>query len=139
MRDPEAANTAKRLLFSDSEPPPPSSLARNSPPPAESGLTPAVAAGLKLEQMLTDNDNQGLRRIQKSSIKANVNLAAEADALARQAPRRWREGDTYTPHDLTAGEMMKWKKPRQPTKDVFDLLGLNPLDHYKVCVCSSMV
>jgi small subunit ribosomal protein S18 len=55
-------------------------------------------------------------------------------AILQQMPRRWREGDVYAPHDLTIGEAKKWKKiMRRPEKDVFDMLGKNPLAFYKVC------
>lgn len=49
-----------------------------------------------------------------------------------QMPRRWREGDVFTPHDLTGNEMRKWKKRSDRTADVFDAAGVNPLDHYRV-------
>lgn len=48
--------------------------------------------------------------------------------------RRWREGDVYTPHDLSGNEMRKWKKRIGRTDDVFDLVGVNPLDHYRVSI-----
>lgn len=55
-------------------------------------------------------------------------------SVLQQMPRRWREGDVYAPHDLTIGEAKKWKKiVRRPEKDVFDMLGKNPLAFYKVC------
>lgn len=47
-------------------------------------------------------------------------------------PRRWREGDIFTPHDLSGSEMRKWKKRSERTADVFDAAGVNPLDHYRV-------
>lgn len=49
-----------------------------------------------------------------------------------QMPRRWREGDVLTPHDLTGNEMRKWKWKSERTADVFDAAGVNPLDHYRV-------
>lgn len=55
--------------------------------------------------------------------------------LARQSTRNWKSGDIYAPHDLSPQEMIKWKAPKQPTKDIIDMLGLNPLDHYRVCCC----
>jgi hypothetical protein len=55
-------------------------------------------------------------------------------AILRQMPRRWREGEVYAPHDLTIGEAKKWKKiVMRPEKDVFDMLGKNPLAFYKAC------
>lgn len=52
--------------------------------------------------------------------------------LARQSTRNWKPGDIYAPHDLSPQEMVKWKQPKQPSKDIIDMLGLNPLDHYRV-------
>jgi small subunit ribosomal protein S18 len=53
--------------------------------------------------------------------------------LSRQITRRWRPGDVYAPHDLSEVEMAKWKRREKPNYDVFDVLDLNPLDHYRVC------
>lgn len=47
--------------------------------------------------------------------------------------RRWKIGDVYAPHDLSARAIAKYKKKKsRPGADVFDLLGINPLDEYKV-------
>ena len=51
--------------------------------------------------------------------------------LERQSPRRWRPGDVYAPHDLSPVEMQKWKNSKPGEKDVFDVLGINPLDEWK--------
>jgi small subunit ribosomal protein S18 len=40
----------------------------------------------------------------------------------------------YAPHDLSEVEMAKWKKREKPQHDAFDILDLNPLDHYRVCL-----
>lgn len=61
--------------------------------------------------------------------KAKENLNSQN--LARQSTRNWKPGDIYAPHDLSPQEMVKWKAPKQPTKDIIDMLGLNPLDHYR--------
>ena len=55
-------------------------------------------------------------------------------------PRRWREGDIFTPHDLSGNEMRKWRKRQDRKEDVLDVVGVNPLDHYRVgfprpCTC----
>lgn len=49
-------------------------------------------------------------------------------------PRHWKAGDVYAPHDLSPAEMRKWRSRQPPKKDVMDLLGVNPLDMYKVCL-----
>ncbi|TAQ86328.1 hypothetical protein B7494_g5346 [Chlorociboria aeruginascens] len=51
--------------------------------------------------------------------------------LSRQISRRWRPGDVYAPHDLSAVEMAKWKKREYPKWDVFDALDLDPMVEYK--------
>lgn len=46
--------------------------------------------------------------------------------------RSWREGDVYSPHDLSSVEMVKWKRRQKTKMDAFDALGINPLHEYKV-------
>lgn len=55
------------------------------------------------------------------------------DNYLRQMPRRWRTGDVYSPRDLGSVEMNKWRTSRRPKKDILDVLGINPLDNYRVC------
>lgn len=57
---------------------------------------------------------------------------SKAAALSKQISRRWKTGDVYAPHDLSAVEMEKWKKRGRPGMDALDVLNLNPLDEYKV-------
>ena len=47
-------------------------------------------------------------------------------------PRRWQAGDVYAPHDLSPAEMGKWRRLRSRQRDLVDMLGLNPLDMYRV-------
>ena len=56
--------------------------------------------------------------------------------LSKQISRRWKAGDVYAPHDLSAVEMGKWKSRGRPTHDVFDVLDFNPLEHYRVLTTS---
>lgn len=44
----------------------------------------------------------------------------------------WKEGDIYAPHDLSSAEANKRQRPLLPNKDIFDVLGINPLHEYKV-------
>lgn len=53
--------------------------------------------------------------------------------LEKQQTRKWKEGDVYAPHDLSPVEMEKWRRRRKGERDVFDMLGMNPIDEYKVC------
>lgn len=60
---------------------------------------------------------------------------AERKDYERQMTRKWKAGDVYAPKDLSSREMKKWKtvqKQGRPAKDAVDLLGINPLHHYKV-------
>ena len=53
--------------------------------------------------------------------------------LLQQMTRRWRNGDVYSPHDLTGYAMSKFRRKRiRPPIDVLDLLGVDPLREYKV-------
>jgi len=58
-------------------------------------------------------------------------LNHHAQDLTKQITRRWRAGDVYAPHDLSAVEMAKWKSRSKPERDVFDVLAFNPLDEYR--------
>ncbi len=54
------------------------------------------------------------------------------DDYLRQMTRRWRPGDVYAPHDLSPSEMGKWRRNRARKQDLVDMLGLRPLDMYRV-------
>ena len=56
-----------------------------------------------------------------------------ASSFSKMITRRWKPGDVYAPHDLSGVEMMKWKRRGKPAHDAFDVLDMNPLDHYRVC------
>jgi small subunit ribosomal protein S18 len=58
--------------------------------------------------------------------------AKKASDLSKQITRRWKAGDVYAPHDLSAAEMAKWRNREGPKYDVFDVLGFNPLENYRV-------
>ncbi|KAF8447076.1 hypothetical protein BDZ91DRAFT_702894 [Kalaharituber pfeilii] len=58
---------------------------------------------------LTDADSEELYRLQK----------------------RFRQGEIYAPKDLSFETFKNWRKRKAPSKDVFDELGLNPLEEYK--------
>lgn len=91
--------------------------------------------GSALARTLDRNRGEGYKSFQKNSTKFDEKRKAfaERDELASKMHRKWQGGDIYAPHDLSYQEQKKWIKPRQPTKDVIDMLGMNPLDHYKVC------
>lgn len=92
------------------------------------------AGGSALVRTLDRNQGEGYRQFEKNNVDFDTKRrnTAERDELARQMHRRWQAGDAYSPHDMSHQELKKWTKPRQPSKDVIDMLGINPLDHYKV-------
>ncbi|MCJ1436911.1 WD40 repeat-like protein [Xylographa pallens] len=57
--------------------------------------------------------------------------------LERMQVRRWKQGDVYAPHDLSPAEMKKWRQKMRPDRDVFDVLAINPINHYMVNALSS--
>ncbi|KAF1816200.1 ribosomal protein S18, partial [Eremomyces bilateralis CBS 781.70] len=66
--------------------------------------------------------------------------AQHARRLESQIARIWQPGDVYAPRDMGKSEQMKWsttiKRMRNGTagrerRDVFDTLGINPLNEYK--------
>ncbi|KAI9751783.1 MAG: hypothetical protein M1815_000913 [Lichina confinis] len=54
-----------------------------------------------------------------------------ATRLEKFQHRRWRAGDVYAPHDLSSVAMKHARHRSGPRADVFDLLGINPLNEYK--------
>lgn len=65
---------------------------------------------------------------------ADIQRAIDRRDLERMLPRRWKSGQAYAPHDLSGVEANKWRQSEpkgKPKKDVFDMLRINPLDHYK--------
>lgn len=74
----------------------------------------------------------------RSAKLAQIQETSDRQDLERQMTRKWKIGDVYAPHDLSGVEMSKWKQIQQkgrPKRDVFDILRLNPLEHYKACGC----
>ena len=55
-----------------------------------------------------------------------------AQEMERMQIRRWNEGDVYAPHDLSPAELKKWRHKSRPDRDVFDILAINPINHYMV-------
>ena len=68
-----------------------------------------------------------------SSAKKAIILKDNRD-LEGLMYRKWQAGDVYTPHDLTPREIREYKTAKSPSRDIFDSLGINPLDYYKVCL-----
>lgn len=87
----------------------------------------------RVRNLLADSEARRQRMTdRKKSTLERMRAKKTSEDYARQMTRRWRPGDVYAPHDLSPQEMIKWKQLQRPKKDVLDLLGLNPLDEYKV-------
>ena len=68
----------------------------------------------------------------RTEIAETLRHKTVSDQFLRQMPRQWKTGDVYAPHDLSPYEMKKWRRQSGPKKDVLDMLGVNPLDMYRV-------
>lgn len=89
-----------------------------------------IAAFQKMGQNYQQRAARSLREKQEHvDYLKNRKLSAE---YLRQMPRRWNAGDVYSPHDLSPREMDKWRKRKSPEVDVVDVLGIRPVDMYKV-------
>lgn len=105
------------------------------PPSANSKSNESI---LKLTQQHLFNDRNHAKR-NADNAKHGADAVADlkdsdrASKFTKLVTRKWKAGDVYAPHDLSDVEMIKWKRRTQPTHDAFDVLDLNPLDHYRVC------
>lgn len=110
---------------------------RNSPLRARPQNTPAKRSDRSnslFNVMEKSVQEIGAANKRKESL-ADIQRATDRQDLERQLTRRWKSGDVYAPHDLSGVEMSKWRQAQpkgKPKKDVFDMLKINPLDHYKV-------
>ncbi|CAD0107505.1 unnamed protein product [Aureobasidium uvarum] len=80
---------------------------------------------------LLEQTARDLRRNRQD--EATMTAVQETVDFERQMTRKWKDGDVYAPHDLSGVEMAKWQKGQpkgRPKKDVFDMLKINPLNHY---------
>ncbi|RKF82854.1 putative 37s ribosomal protein [Golovinomyces cichoracearum] len=55
----------------------------------------------------------------------------EGKDLSSLIGRQWKAGDVYAPHDLHQAELSKYKPRASPGVDIFDILDMNPLEHYR--------
>lgn len=94
-------------------------------------------------KLATDNADRFMDQItsQRRTMRQSGMLEAQQASaettrlqeMARTMKRRWKTGDVYAPHDLSAEEARKWSKPIAPTVDIFDQLAINPMNEWKVC------
>lgn len=128
---------------SDPPPPPPQ---RPPPAPLPSNIArnairdPKRDAGIAFaKNMMKEIDRTRYATVREyDAHRASLSDAAwdgRARDLERKMPRtlKWKVGDVYAPHDLSAVEARKWSRRKSSERDVFDVLGINPLEEYKVC------
>ncbi|TLS27333.1 hypothetical protein PpBr36_04687 [Pyricularia pennisetigena] len=75
------------------------------------------------------NKNDYTAKHERTQIQLRKNQVASN--YLRQSPRRWNQGELYSPHDLSPEELSRFRKPTRPKFDVIDVLGINPLDEYQ--------
>ncbi|KAL9124253.1 MAG: hypothetical protein Q9217_006402 [Psora testacea] len=84
----------------------------------------------RILQSMTPRD----RAKSRQQTIASLQKATDTRDLERQWTRRWAPGAIYAPHDLSPVEMEKRRlRHLHPAhkRDVFDVLGMNPVHEYK--------
>ncbi|PKS07672.1 hypothetical protein jhhlp_006279 [Lomentospora prolificans] len=113
-------NTASNLLSLDEAPKRPAQNSR------------ARTSTEEIQRLIARTDERYSRiKSHRADIQQRVEAQRVSEDYLSQMPRYWREGDVFTPHDLSGNEMKKWRRKAPKTADVFDVLGVNPLDHYR--------
>jgi hypothetical protein len=68
-----------------------------------------------------------------SGALAGMKRQEAREAMESQMARNWSPGDVYSLHDLGPREGRKWTEmKRRPQRDIFEMIGQNPVKHYKV-------
>ncbi|KAL8760278.1 MAG: hypothetical protein Q9199_000177 [Rusavskia elegans] len=95
-----------------------------------------------------DSQTQTHAATARRSALAETEASYRASDLERHLYRRFQPGDIYAPHDLSPVEQQKWRQrtssggnitgrgapantQTQNRRDVFDVLGMNPLEEWK--------
>jgi hypothetical protein len=102
------------------------------PNPGNAHATTGVQNLLVSHDRRQSRGGEGITNTYSPTSAASIAKSKLASDLSRQISRRFKAGDVYAPHDLSATEMAKWKKSQRPNYDAFDLLDINPMDEYKV-------
>lgn len=122
--------------FYSSQPTPSPALLTRSPastkPPTATPSPTSILASLFAPEQPSAPSPTGHTNYGFEAAEDVVKHQHRADMYLRKHPRRWREGDVYAPHDLSPAEAKKWKVVKSPKRDVIDMLGVNPLDNYRV-------
>lgn len=102
---------------------------RNQARPGGSGID----AVTRLHSRYSDR-----HKLEENNIARVAQQARERAVSAsylRHMPRRWGEGDVYSPTELSPRHQKQWRKRPGRNVDLVDVLGLRPVDMYKVCFC----
>ncbi|KUI55470.1 37S ribosomal protein RSM18, mitochondrial [Cytospora mali] len=102
----------------------------NNPPSSPNGANSPTPMDVLYDVMETSRTRDKITA-NRQTLEERTKAQTAREELARQMTRNWKPGDVYAPHDLSPVEMLKWRQPKQPSKDIIDMLGLNPLDHYR--------
>ncbi|PQE05796.1 37S ribosomal RSM18 mitochondrial protein [Rutstroemia sp. NJR-2017a BVV2] len=92
----------------------------------------AVTRAKELARRMLEQRDGASRTQSRQATIDDIDAHTLRGDLSKQISRKWKVGDIYAPHDLSDVEMAKWKKKAKVTHDVFDVIGFNPLEQYKV-------
>ncbi|KAI4275614.1 MAG: hypothetical protein L6R38_005834, partial [Xanthoria sp. 2 TBL-2021] len=120
------------------------------PPPTLAPQQPKPVRNLQdlIGSIGRDSQTQTRAATARRSALAETEASYRASDLERHLYRRFRPGDIYAPHDLSSIEQQKWRQRTssggnitgrgtpanthtQNRRDVFDVLGMNPLEEWK--------
>lgn len=103
-------------------------LGIDSPSPSAKSTTLEAADLFKVYRQ----DKEKKRGAPQGEVMTDLQQKVLHTDYMRQMPRRFETGDVYAPHDLSPVEMRKWRKWTTESRDLVDLLGLSPVDMYRV-------
>ncbi|KAI4243433.1 MAG: hypothetical protein L6R42_010750, partial [Xanthoria sp. 1 TBL-2021] len=120
------------------------------PPPPPTPQQPKPVRNLRdlIGAIGRDSQTQTHAATARRSALAETEASYRATDLERHLYRRFQPGDIYYPHDLYPVEQQKWRQrtsrggnitgrgapantQTQNRRDVFDVLGMNPLEEWK--------
>lgn len=123
--------------------PPPTLKSFLSKLPTAAASTPAATQSWNIGRNLTPRPGHSAEkhgRIMNNLSEAfarrsQVSAQEETDMRElQQSQIRFNPGEVYAPNDLSMEEFKARRGNRRPVKDAFDLLGVNPIKEYKVCL-----
>ncbi|MCJ1355640.1 MAG: hypothetical protein MMC33_005632 [Icmadophila ericetorum] len=86
----------------------------------------------KTRRTVAKANNMAIQDVSASILeKSSKSKKVSALEIHQHNARKWKPGDVYAPHDLSAAEMKRWMYKRPGTTDAFDVLGIDPLKEYK--------